>query len=90
MKFEVLIKTYISPVESLLMNRRPWLSSSSPTGLKQLLGHCELSAFVMISVVEVKLSDGATGEPFSNAIVTTLYPVGLVRSLSILSATDVR
>lgn len=77
----VFTKTYISPVSSLLMNRRPWESKSNPTGRKQLLGHFELSAFVKISVVEVRLSDCATGDPFSNGMVTTLYPTGSVRSL---------
>jgi hypothetical protein len=67
------------------MNRRPLESSSSPTGLKQLPGHCELSAFAIMFVVEARLSDCATGEPFSNAMVTTLYPTGSVRSLYHLS-----
>jgi len=35
--------TKISPVESLLMKRRPLLSQASETGLKQPVGHFELS-----------------------------------------------
>lgn len=42
--------------------------------LRQLSGHLELSALANISVADVLLSAGATGEPFSKAITETLYP----------------
>jgi hypothetical protein len=54
------------------MNTRPFESSAKLTGLKQLSGHFELSAFVMISVKDVKLSEAATGEPESKAMVESL------------------
>jgi hypothetical protein len=76
---------YISPVESELMNIRPFESSASPTGRKQLSGHCELSWLVMISLVDVVLSGAATGEPLLNAMADILYPAGSVRSLLIIS-----
>lgn len=69
---EVLTSTYNSPVASELTNKRSLESKASPTGRKQSSGHLELSALAKMSVVEVVLSDGATGEPFAKAMETTL------------------
>ena len=60
---EAFSTTYISPVASELTKSRPWLSNAIPTGLKQLWGHSELSAFQKISVTAVSLSGAATGSP---------------------------
>jgi len=79
----VLTSTYISPVESELMNKRSFESKARATGRKQSLGHFETSALIIISVVEVVLSDAATGDPFAKSIVDILYPIGLLRSLEI-------
>jgi hypothetical protein len=68
----VFAKTYISPVASEDMNRRPCESNAKPTGRKQLSGHLELSGFVMISVSAVVLSEAATGSPAEKAIEETL------------------
>lgn len=54
------------------MNRRPLESNAKPTGRKQSSGHFELSAFVMMSVRAVVLSDASTGEPAENEMVETL------------------
>jgi hypothetical protein len=54
------------------MNTRPFESSAKPTGLKHRSGHFELSAFVMMSVREVRLSEAATGEPEAKAMVESL------------------
>lgn len=68
----VLAKTYSSPVESELTNMRPFESSARPTGLKQSSGHFEVSEFMNISVVAVKLSEAATGDPALKAMDETL------------------
>lgn len=80
-----LTRTYISPVASEETNIRPCLSNAIPTGLKQLLGQTELSALAKMSTVAVVLLAGATGSPLANAIRDTLYPIGIVRSLSDVS-----
>lgn len=64
--FVVLITTYISPVASEDIYNRPALSNARPTGLKQLLGHFELSWFATTSIRAVLLSDAATGSPLAN------------------------
>lgn len=55
--------------------------------LKQLSGHLELSAFENISVAEVLLFAGATGEPFSKATTETLYPT-LYKSVYVCDAPE--
>jgi hypothetical protein len=80
-----LTTTYISPVASEETNILPWLSKAIPTGLKQLLGQTELSAFAKMSVVAVVLFVGSTGSPLANAMRDTLYPIGTVRSLITVS-----
>jgi len=68
----VFTRTYNSPVVSELMNSRSFESNARPTGLKHLSGHFELSTLASMSVVEFKLSDFATGDPFSKAMEETL------------------
>ena len=67
------ITTYISPVVSELMNRRPSLSQAKPTGLKQTsLVHEVTSAFERMSMAAVLLVLGSTGSPFSNSMTLSL------------------
>jgi hypothetical protein len=66
------ITTYISPVASELKKSRPCLSKAIPTGLKQLLGHTQSLALAKMSVVEVLLSEAATGSPLRNGITESL------------------
>lgn len=65
-------RTYISPVVSELMKRRPWLSNASPTGRKQESGQLELCWLVIISVKDVVLSEASTGSPLAKSMVETL------------------
>ena len=67
-----LTTTYISPVASEEMNILPCPSKAIPTGLKQLVGHTESSAFAKISVSALVLCAGATGSPLAKAMRDTL------------------
>jgi hypothetical protein len=67
-----LTTTYISPVASEEMNILPFPSKAMPTGLKQLVGHTESSAFAKTSVSALVLFAGATGSPLAKAIRDTL------------------
>ena len=67
-----LTTTYISPVASEEMNILPCPSKAIPTGLKQLVGHTESSAFAKISVSALVLFAGATGSPLAKAMRDTL------------------
>ena len=67
-----LTTTYISPVASEEMNILPFPSKAIPTGLKQLVGHTESSAFAKISVSALVLFAGATGSPLAKAMRDTL------------------
>ena len=67
-----LTTTYISPVASEEINILPFPSKAMPTGLKQLVGHTESSAFAKISVSALVLFAGATGSPLAKAIRDTL------------------
>ncbi len=64
--------TYISPVESELMNRRPCRSKAIPTGRKQPRGQFELSALTTTSLAAVLLSGAATGSPFAKGMTESL------------------
>lgn len=64
-----LVITKISPVESLLMKRRPLLSQAKATGRKHPVGHLELSWFVMIGMTAVVLFAGSVGSPFEKSTV---------------------
>jgi len=58
--------TYISPVESPVMNRRPVLGSIvRQVGRRQPLGHLEWSGLDRISESAVVLSTGSTGSPLA-------------------------
>lgn len=58
-----LVTTHISPVASLLMNKRPWESQASPTGRMQSSGHLDKSGLETMSMVEELLVEFSTGEP---------------------------
>ena len=75
----VLRRTYISPVESELMNKWPSEPHARPTGRKHLSGHMERSALLSMSRAALTLAAGSTGEPLLNAILLNLYPTGSAR-----------
>lgn len=68
----VLTKTYISPVESEVMNSLSFESSARPTGRKQSFGQLDRSMLVRMSTVEVVLSEFWIGEPEEKAIAESL------------------
>jgi len=72
-------KTYISPVLSELIQRRPVLSQARPTGRKHLDGQASVFGLLRMSVVELVLFRGASGWPSLNSSFESLYPTGLSR-----------
>ncbi len=58
----------ISPVVSLVINKRSLLSQAKPVGRKQPLGQLPRLEFCMMLTAAVVLVDGSTGWPSLNAI----------------------
>lgn len=71
----------ISPVLSLVMNKRSLLSHARPVGRKHPLGQLFRLEFCMMLTAAVVLVDSSTGCPFLKAIFERRYPSGGLRSL---------
>lgn len=68
------------------MNKRlPALSNVNPTGRKHDPGHSELSGFHMICCSASVLLELAVGLPLAYATRLTLYPLGGLRFLDLIS-----
>lgn len=61
------VRTYSSPVESLVRNSLPDLSNARPAGLKQPEGHLVLSVFHISGTSALGSSDSGTGSPLAKS-----------------------